>query len=65
MLNHNSGIFIGLGGAGVKSLARLKTKMYALYKESDVLAKFDEHSFIFIDTDRHDIERINKSDDLL
>jgi hypothetical protein len=54
MLNHNTGIFIGLGGAGVKSLARLKSKMYALYKESDLLAKFDEHSFIFIDKDRNE-----------
>ena len=65
MLNHNPGIFIGLGGAGVKSLARLKAKMYALYKESDALAKFDEHSFIFIDTDANDIAAINQSNDLL
>ena len=50
MLNHNPGIFIGLGGAGVNSLARLKAKMYVLYKDSDALAKFDEHSFIFIDS---------------
>ena len=65
MLNHNPGIFIGLGGAGVNSLARLKAKMYVLYKDSDALAKFDEHSFIFIDTDANDIDRINQSDDLL
>jgi hypothetical protein len=65
MLRHNPGIFIGLGGAGVKSLARLKAKMYALYKESDTLAKFDEHSFIFIDTDIHDIQHLNRSNDLL
>jgi hypothetical protein len=65
VLNHNPGIFIGLGGAGVKSLARLKAKMYALYKESDLLAKFDEHSFIFIDTNRHDIERLNQSNEFL
>ena len=65
MLNHSPGIFIGLGGAGVKSLARLKAKMYALYKESDALAKFDEHSFIYIDSDANDIDKINQSDDLL
>jgi hypothetical protein len=59
MLNHSPGIFISLGGAGVKSLARLKVKMSALYKESDAFAKFDEHSFIFIDTDANDIDRIN------
>jgi hypothetical protein len=65
VFNHKPGIFIGLGGAGVKSLARLKAKMYALYKESDALSKFDEYSFVFIDTDANDISAINQSDDLL
>ena len=65
MLNHNPGIFIGLGGAGVKSLARLKAKMYALYKDSDLLAKFDEHSFIFIDTNIDDFQYENESKELL
>ncbi len=30
MLNHNTGIFIGLGGAGVKSLARFTTTITKL-----------------------------------
>ena len=36
VLYHNPGIFIGLGGAGVKSLVRLKAKMYELYKVSPI-----------------------------
>ena len=50
------GIFIGIGGSGVKSLARLKAKIYESYQDKKVFNK--ENSFIFIDTDVNDIGKI-------
>jgi hypothetical protein len=38
--------------------------MYALYKESYALAKFDEHSSIYIDTDINDIRYVILSNEL-
>ena len=58
-IQHKAGLFIGIGGSGVKSLARLKANMYQLYKNANEIAKFDEHYFIFIDTDANDIQKIN------
>ena len=56
------GIFIGIGGSGVKSLARLKAKIYESYTDKD---KFnDENSFIFIDTDINDIAKIQSDPNL-
>ena len=50
------GIFIGIGGSGVKSLARLKAKIYESYTDKELFNK--ENSFIFIDTDFGDIQKI-------
>jgi hypothetical protein len=64
-LSHKPGLFIGIGGSGVKSLARLKANMYQLYKNNDKLSSFNDHKFIFIDTDSNDISDINKNQNLL
>ena len=57
------GIFIGIGGSGVKSLARLKAKIYESYSDKELFSK--ETSFIFIDTDINDIDKIQKDSDLI
>ena len=56
------GIFIGIGGSGVKSLARLKAKIYESYTDKELFNK--ENSFIFIDTDINDIAKIQSDSDL-
>jgi hypothetical protein len=56
------GIFIGIGGSGVKSLAKLKAKIYESYTDKE---KFNEdNSFIFIDTDLNDIAKIQSDPNL-
>ena len=57
------GIFIGIGGSGVKSLARLKAKIYESYTDKEDFNK--ENSFIFIDTDLNDIKKIQADSDLI
>ena len=57
------GIFIGIGGSGVKSLARLKAKIYESYIDKEQFNK--ENSFIFIDTDVNDIKKIQTDSDLI
>lgn len=57
------GIFIGIGGSGVKSLARLKAKIYESYTDKELFNK--ENSFIFIDTDVNDIKKIQTDSDLI
>ena len=56
------GIFIGIGGSGVKSLARLKAKIYESYPNKEQFSK--ENSFIFIDTDINDISKIQSDSNL-
>jgi len=56
------GIFIGIGGSGVKSLARLKAKIYESYTDKELFNK--ENSFIFIDTDINDIGKIQSDPNL-
>ena len=56
------GIFIGIGGSGVKSLARLKAKIYESYADKEAFSK--DNSFIFIDTDINDIAKIQADSDL-
>ena len=56
------GIFIGIGGSGVKSLARLKAKIYESYIDKEQFNK--ENSFIFIDTDINDIGKIQSDPNL-
>jgi hypothetical protein len=63
-IQHKAGLFIGIGGSGVKSLARLKANMYQLYKNAGD-TRFSEHKFIFIDTDRNDINSLNDNRDLI
>lgn len=63
-IQHKAGLFIGIGGSGVKSLARLKANMYQLYKNANEISKFYEHKFIFIDTDANDIQKINDDNNL-
>ena len=63
-IQHKAGLFIGIGGSGVNSLARLKANMYQLYKNANEISKFDEHKFIFIDTDAGDIQKINDDNNL-
>ena len=43
------GIFIGIGGSGVKSLARMKAKIYESYADKEAFIK--DNSFIVIDTE--------------
>lgn len=59
----NPGIFIGIGGSGVKSLAKLKAKIYNSYKDKEQFDK--ENSFIFIDTDLNDITKIQSDETLI
>jgi len=56
------GIFIGIGGSGVKSLARLKAKIYESYQDKELFTR--ENSFIFIDTDLNDIGTIQSDPNL-
>jgi hypothetical protein len=56
------GIFIGIGGSGVKSLARLKAKIYESYTDKEEFSK--ENSFIFIDTDINDHGKIQSDPEL-
>lgn len=62
-LHHHPSIFIGIGGSGIKSLARLKFKMYEKYKLEGKLKDpsqgFNQHKFIFIDTSIVDKQKIN------
>jgi len=57
------GIFIGIGGSGVKSLSKLKAKIYNSYKDKEQFDK--ENSFIFIDTDLNDITKIQSDETLI
>ncbi len=53
----NKGIFIGLGGSGVKTLAHLKAK---LRQAAANRQEFEESCrFIFVDTDEKDTRRMN------
>jgi hypothetical protein len=63
-IQHKAGLFIGIGGSGIKSLSKLKANMYYLYKEADLASKFKEHQFIFIDTDSNDIRKSNEDNKL-
>jgi hypothetical protein len=56
------GIFIGIGGSGVKSLARLKAKIYESYADKEQFSK--DNSFVFIDTDINDIAKIQADSNL-
>ena len=56
------GIYISLGGAGIKSLSRLKAKIYAEYIDKSLFEH--ENAFLFIDTDLNDVAKI-QSDPVL
>jgi hypothetical protein len=62
----HQGIYIGLGGSGIKALAKLKAKIYQYYKTENKLPDFTKQtSFIFIDTDINDFEKINSNESLI
>ena len=52
----NSRLYIALGGSGIKSLARLKAKIYAEYSDKSLFER--ENTFLFIDTDNNDVNKI-------
>lgn len=54
------GLFIGLGGSGLISLAHLKYKMFKNYYNGDETLFNQNNSFIFLDTDQKDRNVINK-----
>lgn len=60
-------IFIGIGGAGVKTVSQVKAKVYekrfpeATASKSRLQAMNDNYRFIFIDTDQRDIDEANKT----
>lgn len=59
-------IFIGIGGQGVKTVAKIKSKVYekrfptATASKSRLQAMNDNYRFIFIDTDQRDIDNANR-----
>ena len=59
-------IFIGIGGQGVKTVAKIKNKVYekrfpkATESKSRLQAMEDSYRFLFIDTDQRDIDNENK-----
>lgn len=59
-------IFIGIGGQGVKTVAKIKNKVYekrfpkATESKSRLQAMEDSYRFLFIDTDQRDIDNANK-----
>ena len=59
-------IFIGIGGQGVKTVAKIKAKVYekrfpeATAAKSRLQAMNDSYRFLFIDTDQRDIDNANK-----
>lgn len=60
-------IFIGIGGAGVKTVSQIKAKVYekkfpeATASKSRLQAMNDNYRFLFIDTDQRDIDEANKA----
>lgn len=54
------GIFLALGGSGIKSLARLKAKIYAEYSDKSLFE--EKNTFPFIDTDNNDVNILSKRD---
>lgn len=59
-------IFIGIGGQGVKTIAKIKAKVYAkrfptaTESKSRLQAMNDSYRFLFIDTDQRDIDNANR-----
>ena len=59
-------IFIGIGGAGVKTVSQIKAKVYekrfpeATASKTRLQAMNDSYRFIFLDTDQRDIDEANK-----
>lgn len=59
-------IFIGIGGQGVKTVAKIKAKVYekrfpeATASKTRLQAMNDSYRFLFIDTDQRDIDNANK-----
>lgn len=59
-------IFIGIGGQGVKTVAKIKSKVYekrfptATASKTRLQAMNDNYRFIFIDTDQRDIDNANR-----
>ncbi len=53
------GLFIGLGGAGMKTVAKLKALLFQRAYNSSKAAMDDDCSFIFYDTDRQTEQGIN------
>ena len=57
----NKGIFIGLGGSGVKSVARIKYKILTRLYHNNPQAIEEDFAFLFLDTDNGDINRLNNN----
>jgi len=55
----NKGVFIGLGGSGVKSVARLKYKILTRQYSQNPQDIGKDFAFLFLDTDNEDINRMN------
>lgn len=59
-------IFIGIGGQGVKTVAKIKAKVYekrfpeATASKSRLQAMNDSYRFLFLDTDQRDIDNANR-----
>lgn len=59
-------IFIGIGGQGVKTVSKIKAKVYekrfpeATASKSRLQAMNDSYRFLFIDTDQRDIDNANR-----
>ena len=60
-MNNNPRLFIGIGGAGVKTLAHLKNKIRNQYDYEKKMLK--ENHFLFLDTDYATIDAIRRNPD--
>jgi len=60
----NKHIFIGLGGSGINTLAKVKFKIYKSIQPDNGRQPLeimnDDHRFIFVDTDMNDVNKNNK-----
>lgn len=54
----NNGIYIALGGSGIKSLARLKAKIYAEYSDKSLFEQENNFLFIYTQTTMHNFLRL-------
>jgi hypothetical protein len=57
-----TGIFIGLGGTGMQTVARIKALLRGAYKTKDEM--YNANHFIFMDTDSKTLKKINENSSL-